>query len=413
MVKSKNMLTLQRTTHPDYPTAGEVSQPRQCKDQSKVHHKTASSIYIHIPFCATKCYYCAFNTYTFHREQAEAYLQALGTEMQHYASETDPLQTIFIGGGTPSILSVNSLKRLFADIRAHFQLTPTVEITVECNPGTVDSEKLSMMKDNGVNRLSFGLQAMQDETLKQLGRIHTVAEFLESYQLARENDFQNINIDLIFALPDQTMEAWHYTLNEVISLAPEHISAYNLAMEETTPFYEWWQAGKLHLPAEDIEADMFQYTLDTLTAHGYTHYEICNFARPNRSAKHNLVYWNNQACIGLGAGASGYINGLRYSNIRGIASYIKKLAERKKPITDTERLVGNAEKAETLMLALRKREGISFEAYKNRFGEDIEVAFGATLKKWIDHQLLERTATHLRLTHRGLFLANEVFIELM
>ena len=373
----------------------------------------ASSVYIHIPFCATKCYYCAFNTYTFHKEQAKAYLQALRTEMELYVSETDPLQTIFIGGGTPSILSANALSQLLTDIHQHFRITPDAEITVECNPGTVDIEKLRVMQDNGVNRLSFGLQAMQDETLKQLGRIHTVAEFLESYHLAREGGFENINIDLIFALPDQTIDAWHHTLNQVISLEPTHISAYNLVMEETTPFYEWWQAGELHLPSEDTEADMFQYTIETLTTHGYTHYEICNFARPNREALHNLVYWNNQSCIGLGAGASGYVNGVRYSNIRGIAPYIDKLAERTKPIADRERLTGDTEKAETLMLALRKREGISLDVYQNRFGEQIEVAFGSILKKWMDLGLLERTATHLRLTARGLFLANEVFVELM
>ncbi len=376
-------------------------------------HKTPTSVYIHIPFCATKCYYCAFNTYTFHKEQAKAYLAALRTEIALYASETDPLQTIFIGGGTPSILSTDALTQLFTDVHRHFQITPDAEITVECNPGTVDNEKLNVMKDNGVNRLSFGLQAMQDETLKQLGRIHSVAEFLQSYRLARDSGFENINIDLIFALPDQTMDAWHHTLNAVISLKPAHISAYNLVMEETTPFYEWWQAGELHLPSEDTEADMFQYTIETLTAHGYTHYEICNFARPDHYAKHNLVYWNNQPCIGLGAGASGYVNGTRYRNIRGIAPYIDKLAERNKPIADTERLTGDAEKAEVLMLALRKREGISLGVYQNRFGEKIEVAFGSILKKWMDLGLLERTATHLRLTPRGLFLANEVFVELM
>ena len=375
--------------------------------------KTASSVYIHIPFCATKCYYCAFNTYTFHKEEAKAYLHALRTEMELYASETVPLQTIFIGGGTPSILSANALARLFTDIHQHFQITPNAEITVECNPGTVDREKLKVMRDNGVNRLSFGLQAMQDETLKQLGRIHTVAEFLQSYRLAREAGFENINIDLIFALPNQTMEAWHHTLNEGISLEPDHISAYNLVMEETTPFYERWQAGKLRLPTEDTEADMFQYTLDTLTAHGYVHYEICNFAKPDHFARHNLVYWNNQPCIGLGAGACGYINGVRYTNIRGIPSYIHKLSQRHKPIADTEQMTGHTEKAETLMLALRKREGISLEVYQNRFGEDIGVAFESVLKKWLDLELLERTATHLRLTPRGLFLANEVFVELM
>ena len=373
----------------------------------------ASSIYIHIPFCATKCYYCAFNTYTFHKEQAKAYLTALRTEMELYAPETNPLQTIFIGGGTPSILSANALAQLFADIHQHFLITPDAEITVECNPGTVDAEKLRVMKENGVNRLSFGLQAMQDDTLKQLGRIHTVAEFLESYHLAREGGFENISIDLIFALPDQKMGAWHHTLNAVISLEPAHISAYNLVMEEETQFYEWWQAGTLHLPAEDTEADMFQYTIETLTAHGYIHYEICNFARPDHYARHNLVYWNNEPCIGLGAGASGYVKGTRYTNIRGIAPYINKLSERNKPIADTERLTGRAERSETLMLALRKREGISLEDYQNRFGEEIEVAFGDILKKWFDLQLLERTATHLRLTPRGLFLANEVFVELM
>ena len=376
-------------------------------------HKTATSIYIHIPFCATKCYYCAFNTYTFHKEEAKAYLTALRTEMELYAAETDPLQTVFIGGGTPSILSANALERLFTDIHRHFQITPNAEITVECNPGTLDSEKLKVMRDTGVNRLSFGLQAVQDETLKQLGRIHTVAEFLQSYRLAREAGFQNINIDLIFALPDQTIEAWHHTLNEVISLEPEHISAYNLVMEEATPFYEWWQTGELQLPTEDTEADMFQYTIDALTAHGYVHYEICNFAKPDHFARHNLVYWNNQPCIGLGVGACGYIDSVRYTNIRGIAPYIDQLSQRHKPIADTERMTGPAEKAETLMLALRKREGISLDLYKDRFGEDIEIAFGSILKKWIDLQLLERTDTHLRLTPRGLFLANEVFIELM
>ncbi len=376
-------------------------------------HKAATSVYIHIPFCATKCYYCAFNTYTFHKEQAKAYLQALRTEIALYAPETEPLQTIFIGGGTPSILSANALSQLFTDIQQHFRITPDAEISVECNPGTVDTEKLRIMQDNGVNRLSFGLQAMQDETLKQLGRIHSVTEFLESYHLARDGGFENINIDLIFALPEQTMEMWHDTLNGVIALTPDHISAYNLVMEEATPFYESWQAGELHLPTEDIEADMFQYTIKTLTMHGYEHYEICNFAKPDRHARHNLVYWNNRPCIGLGAGAWGYINGVRYSNIRGIAPYIKQLSDRNKPIADTERLTGHAEKAETLMLALRKREGISVEAYQDRFGEEIEVVFGSVLKKWMDLGLLERTATHLRLTLRGLFLANEVFVELM
>ena len=389
------------------------TQVKQSASDWPLKNKTASSIYIHIPFCATKCYYCAFNTYTFHKAQAEAYLQALRTEMELYAPETDTLQTIFIGGGTPSILSANVLAQLFADISLNFSISPDAEITVECNPGTLDAGKLNVLQESGVNRLSFGLQAMQDETLKQLGRIHTVSEFLQSYHLAREYGFENTNVDLIFALPEQTMAAWHHTLSAVISLNPAHISAYNLVMEEATPFYEQWQTGELTLPAEDTEADMFQYTIETLTAHGYTHYEICNFAKPTHFVRHNLVYWNNLPCVGLGAGACGYVNGTRWTNIRGIAPYIDRLRRGNRPISEAERLTGHAEKVETLMLALRKRKGVSLETYYNRFGEEIEAAFGTILNKWIDLDVLEQTDTHLRLTDRGLFLANEVFIELL
>ncbi len=333
--------------------------------------------------------------------------------MELYASETDTLQTLFIGGGTPSILSVNALAQLLADIHRHFTISADAEITVECNPETLDAEKLKIMKHNGVNRLSLGLQAMQDETLKQLGRTHTVPEFLQSYRLARKHNFKNINIDLIFALPKQTMQTWRYTLNEVISLEPEHISTYNLVIEEATPFYEQLQAGELPLPSEDTEADMFHYAIETLTAQGYTHYEICSFAKNNHFAKHTLVYWNNQPAIGLGAGASGYVNGVRYTNIHDINPYIEALRQGNKPILETERLNRHAEKAETLMLALRKRKGIALENYQHRFGEKIEVAFGKTLNKWIRSGLLEQTDTHLRLTDRGLFLANEVFVELI
>ncbi len=333
--------------------------------------------------------------------------------MELYGPQTDPLQTIFIGGGTPSILSANALEKLFTDILRHFQICLDAEITVECNPGTVDSEKLRVMGDAGVNRLSFGLQAMQNEILRQLGRIHTVEEFLHSYYLAREHSFDNINIDLIFALPEQTMEAWQHTLSETISLEPEHISVYNLVMEKSTLFYDWWKAGELVLPAEDTEADMFQWTIETLTSHGYTHYEICNFARLGREVKHNLVYWNNQEYVGLGIGACGYVDGVRYTNIRGIPPYIEALRQYKKPISENERLTGHAEKAETFMLALRKQEGICLTDYERRFGEKLEVVLGNTIKKWMDLELLEQTTTHLRFTQRGLFLANEVFVELM
>ncbi len=373
----------------------------------------ASSLYIHIPFCATKCYYCAFNTYAFHKAQATTYLQALCTEMKCYAPVTAPLRTIFIGGGTPSILSASALTQLFVDLHTYFDVQPGAEITVEANPGTVDKEKLKVLQDAGVNRLSFGLQAMQDETLKQLGRIHTVADFLHSYHLANQCGFDNINIDLIFALPKQTLQAWQSTLTAVLALEPSHISAYNLVIEESTPFHEWWRAGKLRLPVEDTEADMFEYAIDTLTGHGYEHYEICNFARSGCSSLHNLVYWNNQAYIGLGAGACGYIDGVRYSNMREITHYTNALRQGIKPISDSECLTGRGEKAETLMLGLRKREGISLKDYRCRFGETPEVEFGQLLEKWIELRLLKASATHLHLTTRGFFMSNELFVELL
>ena len=372
-----------------------------------------SSLYIHIPFCATKCYYCAFNSYSYHKEEVQAYLDALQAEMALYSSHSSPLKTIFIGGGTPSILSAYTLKQLFNNIDMHFQICPNAEITVECNPDTVDSDKLRVMRNAGVNRLSFGLQSMYDEMLSQLGRIHTFDEFLHSYRLAREHGFVNINIDLIFALPKQTMEAWKHTLSETISLEPEHISTYNLVIEESTPFYDWWKSDELVLPSDDVEADMFQWTIETLTSHGYKHYEICNFAKPDREVKHNLVYWNNQEYIGLGAGACGYVDGVRYTNIKGIHPYIEALRQHKKPISDSELMTGHAEKAETFMLALHKREGIHLANYKKRFGEALDVAFGENIEKWLDLGLLEQIEAHLRFTHRGLFLANEVFVELI
>ncbi len=347
------------------------------------------------------------------KEQAKAYLDALQTEMSLYAPETSILQTVFIGGGTPSILSADSLKQLFTNIHRHFQICSDAEITVECNPGTVDSEKLSVMQEAGVNRLSFGLQAMRDEILRQLGRIHSVEEFFHSYRLARKHGFDNINIDLIFALPKQTMESWQHTLNETISLEPEHISVYNLVMEETTPFYDWWKSGELVLPCEDTEADMFKWTIDTLTSHGYNHYEICNYAKPNREVKHNLTYWNNQEYIGLGVGACGYVDGTRYTNMKGIPPYTEALRDNKKPISDSELMTRHAEKAETLMLALRKREGLCLADYEQRFCEKISVAFGESIERWMGLGLLEQNETHLRLSQRGLFLANEVFVELM
>ena len=373
----------------------------------------ARSLYIHVPFCATKCHYCAFNTYAFHKEQAHHYLEALRSEMELYRLDSGRLKTVFIGGGTPSILSAESLDRLFGHLHTVFEVDEAAEITVECNPGTVDRQKLDVMRSGGVNRLSFGVQAMDDATLERLGRIHTVDEAIQSYDLARGVGFDNINLDLIFALPNQTVEEWKSCLQEVISLQPEHISAYSLMLEEGTVFYESWRTGKLQRLSDEVEAEMYRATIDTLTDHGYQQYEISGFAKPRCAAKHNLVYWDNQSYIGLGPGACGYINGVRYSNIRGVQDYVESLKQGRKPVADSEQLTGRDEKAETIILGLRKREGIRELDYQRRFGESIEVEFEDVLDKWIGMNLLEWEGENLRLTRQGLFLANEVFVDFL
>ena len=371
------------------------------------------SLYIHVPFCATKCHYCAFNTYAFHKEQAHHYLEALRSEMELFRLDSGRLKTVFIGGGTPSILSAESLDMLLMHLHTVFEVDRGAEVTVECNPGTVDRQKLERMRAGGVNRLSFGVQAMDDATLEQLGRIHTVDEVLQSYDLARGVGFDNINLDLIFALPNQTDEEWRDCLNDVVALQPEHISAYSLMLEEGTVFYESWQAGKLQRLSDEFEANMYHAAIDTLTCHGYQHYEISNFAKPSCAAKHNFVYWDNKSYIGLGPGACGYINGVRYSNIRGVQDYVESLKQGRKPIADSEQLTGRDEKAETVILGLRKQDGIREQDYQRRFGELIEVEFGDVLHKWIGMNLLEWNGENLRLTQQGLFLANEVFVDFL
>ncbi|MDP6997206.1 MAG: radical SAM family heme chaperone HemW [Candidatus Poribacteria bacterium] len=371
------------------------------------------ALYIHIPFCATRCYYCDFNTYTFHKELSKVYLSALGKEMEWYVqglSEKPTLDTIFIGGGTPSILSAESLAYLFNLLHHHFSVSNRTELTVECNPGTVDQEKLEVMRSAGVNRLSFGVQAMQDSLLESIGRVHKSDDVRHSLDLARQTGVQNINLDLIFALPGQTLEQWQQTLETVIRLSPEHISTYNLTLAHGTQFYDLWENGNLKLADNDLEAEMYQYAITRLTDADYQHYEISNFSRPKYEPRHNLVYWNNQAYFGLGAGACGYIDGYRYTNLRGVKEYITEVRQGT-PISSQEKLVGRARKAETLMLGLRKLAGISQEAYQQCFGEPIDAEFGAAVEQFKNQDLLQWTENRLHLTPKGLMVADQIFLE--
>ena len=409
LIIARSKLAIQSLLDPSIPECYHYSMP-SCNPNGSI---TPKSLYIHIPFCATLCYYCDFNTYTFRKKLSENYLIAIEKEMKLYSTDTanrPDLDTVFIGGGTPSILSSYDLEILFNLLHQYFQLTDDTELTVECNPGTVDKQKLTAMQSFGVNRLSFGVQAMQDVVLERIGRIHTVESVYDSYDLARKIGFDNINLDLIFALPGQTMKQWQESVQEVIKLSPEHISSYNLTLEHGTPFYDQWKQGNLKLVDNELEAKMYQLCIDHLASAGYQHYEISNFAQSGREAKHNLVYWYNEAYFGLGAGACGYINEYRYTNIKGIKEYILAV-DRGKPIANQERLKEQQRKAETIMLGLRKLAGIDQDLYQSQFGESIQTEFGSIIERFQNLGLLHWSNNRLQLTTEGLMMADAVFVE--
>lgn len=365
-------------------------------------------VYVHIPFCRRRCYYCAFNSYALgDGALADDYLAALAAEMAAAAaSGSIPARTLYIGGGTPTCLSAGQLETLLAACRARLAWPDGMEFTVEANPGTLDAAKLSILRAYGANRLSLGLQAAQDHLLRQIGRIHTYADFLIAYELAREAGFANINIDLIFGLPGQTPADWEATLASVVSLQPEHISAYGLILEEGTALYRWRERGLLALPEEDAESDMFAAVLRELPQAGYEHYEISNYARPGCRSEHNQIYWRNEEYDGFGAGAFSYRGRCRRSNYDRPEDYIAAVAAGSSPVEGREELTYELEMAETIMLGLRCREGIALEPFAVRFGVDLTEVYSEQIAGLAAAGLVEKTEERLRLTERGVWLAN-------
>ena len=275
-------------------------------------------LYVHIPFCAKKCFYCDFNSYEITRKDEKSiYIKNLIKEMEFYKEEIvgKDIDTIFIGGGTPSILNENEIKFLFNDIKNNFNIKKNAEITMECNPGTLTLEKLRVMKECGVNRLSIGLQAVQNHHLNYIGRIHTYEEFEKNYNQAKEVGFENINIDLMYALPNQSREDWMESLEKVVKLNPTHISAYSLILEEDTELFNMYERKEFKLLDEDTDIEMYEYTINYLKSNGYNQYEISNYAKEGYECKHNILYWKCKNYVGLGASASGFLNGARYSNL--------------------------------------------------------------------------------------------------
>lgn len=371
-----------------------------------------TSVYIHIPFCAKKCHYCDFNTYVAEGQPIDHYLDALIKEMKMTAADLPnrKMETVFVGGGTPTILNVRQMQRLLEGIHTTFSLDSTaVEFTMEANPGTTEPEKLRVMKQGGVNRLSFGVQSFQDELLQAIGRVHDVKDVYTSINDASQVGFNNISIDLMFGLPRQTVSMVEQSLDKALALDLPHYSLYSLKLEENTLFHALYQKNQLPLPNEDEEYTMYKRIRERLLQAGYKQYEISNFAKPGRESKHNITYWKNQPYLGIGAGAHGYNDGVRHMNFKGVQAYIDRVNSGILPRKEVVK-VSRAEAMEDfMMVGLRMLDGISGKDFLNQFGVKIERVFGTVIHRLLKKDLLIRTRDGYKLTEQGLLFGNEVF----
>ena len=369
------------------------------------------ALYIHVPYCRQRCHYCDFNTYLLDPEGKARYLAALERELALLAADpalTRPLVSVFVGGGTPSILEPAELERLLAAVRRHFALAPGAEITVECNPGTLDGDRLRALREGGVTRLSLGLQAAQDELLQAIGRDHTWADFCATYDRVRRAGFDNVNVDLIFGLPGQTLAQWEASLEAVIALAPEHVSCYGLELHPGTPFHRRWEAGQLDLPGEDEERAMFDRAGERLGAAGFVRYEISNFARPGRESVHNRVYWLNGSYLGAGPGAWSCWQGERRRNRLHPVAYAACLEAGRSPV-DLREPVGRRQAMEdTMILGLRLAAGVDEARFARRFGLTPQEAFPEAVRRLLAEGWLVREGGRLRLAPHAVPVANSV-----
>lgn len=370
---------------------------------------TSFELYIHIPFCVRKCAYCDFLSAPGSEEAKASYTEALLREIEAVKTEKREVSSIFVGGGTPSALSPSLMGDIFEKIHKSFSVAPDAEITIEANPGTLSKEKLFLYRNVGINRLSLGLQSPEAAELKSLGRIHTYEEFLESFSLAREAGFQNINVDLMCALPDQTYEGWVRNLRKVAALHPEHISAYSLIIEEGTPFAK----RKLNLPDEDTEYRMYEDTAGILAEYGYEQYEISNYAKKDLACQHNVGYWTRKEYLGLGLGAASLWGNQRFSNTPDFSLYLNNSGFPEKIRGDRETLSLEAEMSEFMFLGLRMTKGVSKAEFLEGFGVPIESVYGKVLDKYKSVGLLEEKEGRIFLTRAGIHVSNGVMAEFL
>jgi len=367
------------------------------------------SLYIHIPFCKQKCFYCDFPSYANIDYLKDDYIDALCKEIES-KKITYNIKSIFIGGGTPSYLDCKQIEKLLKTINK-LNLDKNVEFTMEVNPGTLDNKKLIIMKKGGINRISMGLQAVQNSLLKDIGRIHTFKIFEENFKLARTLGFNNINVDLMFGLPSQTVGECKESLEKIASLGPEHISAYSLIVEEGTAFYELYKKNKLILPSEEEEREMYKLTKEILNSYGYKQYEISNYAKEGFECYHNKVYWKSEEYIGLGSSSASFIDSKRIKNIENVKKYIEKINNEENV---AEEIYNNSKEdnmEEFMFMGLRLIEGINMEEFTRRFNINIMEVYKEIIKKNIEKGLLEIKENNLKLTEKGIELSNYVMSD--
>lgn len=376
-------------------------------------NKNELGIYVHIPFCAGKCFYCDFVSFAGKEKLILEYVKAVQKEIIKESKEhtSSTVTTIYIGGGTPSFIDSKYIVEIVNKIKDNYKVDPNAEITIEINPGTVTKEKLEDYLKCGINRVSLGLQSTDNKLLKQIGRIHTYEQFLATYELVRSVGFKNVNIDLMLALPNQTIEILEDSLNKVISLAPEHISVYSLILEEGTKLYDLVESGETKLVDEDTERKMYWQVKNILEKNGYSHYEISNFAKEGYESKHNLNCWEQKEYLGIGAAAHSYCNKKRYSNTDNIEEYIKNINEEKNTKIIHEIQTDVNEQKEYMLLGLRKIEGVSISKFKEKFIQNPIYIFRKELNKLVEEELIEVDIDSIKLTNKGLDFANIVWEE--
>lgn len=373
------------------------------------------SIYIHIPFCIQKCYYCDFTSFSNMNDKIPKYMNSLKAELNLYKEKlTDPtIRTIFIGGGTPSVIDGKYIYDLLGHIYNNLKIAKDLEVTIEVNPGTLDREKVKIYKEAGINRVSMGVQSFNNELLKSIGRIHKADHVYESYRLLREEKFENINMDLMSGLPGQTLEDVLSSVKEAVDLGVEHISHYSLILEEGTHLYNQYKKGKLNLPEEDEERLMYHRATDYLIKKGYNHYEISNYALPGFECGHNLVYWDLMPYLGLGLGSHSYMDNKRFYNTSNMLDYIEKVEKKFLPIEGEEEINLSSAIEEFCLLGIRKINGIDKGQFKMRFNVEIENIYGDIINKHIKNGLIIDNGKAIKLTRKGLDLSNLVEVDFL